>query len=55
MPKYDFTCMVCDKTIEIELPFTNSDAPLCEGCGHRMLKVYSAPGIHFKGSGWGGQ
>ena len=55
MPKYDFTCIECDKTVEVELPITSSETPACEGCGYHMIKSYTAPSIHFKGGGWGGQ
>lgn len=55
MPRYDFTCMECDKTVEKEMVFNSNEMPVCESCGNFMIKVFTPPAIHFKGGGWGGQ
>ena len=55
MPRYDFTCMHCDKSVEVKLAHDYTDAPMCDGCGNRMVKNYTPPAVHFKGGGWGGQ
>lgn len=54
MPKYDFVCVHCDRTVEMHMVFDSTDLPLCEVCGNRMTKVYTPPSVHFKGGGWGG-
>jgi len=55
MPRYDYSCIECDQTTEIEHGMNDTPTVPCPQCGYAMTKVYSAPGIHFKGSGWGGQ
>jgi len=55
MPKYDFGCVPCDKTVEVNMAFDDDSIPLCETCGNRMVKVYAPPAVHFKGGGWGGK
>lgn len=53
MPRYDFTCIPCDYTIEVNRSFEEADKELfCEKCGNKMNKVYGAVGIQFKGSGF---
>ena len=53
MPKYDFSCVTCDYTIEIQRSFEDSDKDvLCEKCGYKMSRVYGAVGVQFKGSGF---
>jgi putative FmdB family regulatory protein len=54
MPNYDFTCIPCDRTIEIHRAYNDTSGVVCEVCGGFMIKAFSAPGIHFKGGGWGG-
>jgi putative FmdB family regulatory protein len=55
MPKYDFTCIPCDSTVEMHLAFDSTDRPACEKCGEFMIKVYTPPAVQFNGGGWGGQ
>jgi len=55
MPKYDFTCMTCDKTIEMHMSFDSTERPVCKKCGNFMVKAFTSPAVHFKGGGWGGQ
>jgi putative FmdB family regulatory protein len=55
MPKYDFTCITCDKTIEMHMSFDAIERPICEKCGNFMVKAFTPPAVHFKGGGWGGQ
>jgi putative FmdB family regulatory protein len=52
MPKYEYACKSCGQRLEVVQSF--SDAPLteCEACGGALRKVYSAPAIAFKGSGF---
>lgn len=55
MPKYDFTCIKCDRTVEMHVSFSATDRPICQGCGEFMIKSFTPPSVHFKGGGWGGQ
>lgn len=48
MPYYDFECKTCVKIVET----TDPSQPVCTGCGSVMVRIYSAPPIHFKGSGF---
>jgi len=54
MPVYDYLCTACDHRADI-LHGINDPAPnFCPSCGAEgtMRKQFSAPSIHFKGSGW---
>jgi putative FmdB family regulatory protein len=54
MPIYDYLCSACDHRADI-LHGINDPGPLfCPSCGAEgtMRKQFSAPTIHFKGSGW---
>ena len=48
MPLYDFKCECCNEVIEINEP----DSPPCGICGNTMIRIWSAPAVHFKGSGF---
>jgi len=54
MPTYDFKCNACGITVEVFANVDDQAAPKCD-CGEMMQKVYSAPGIVFKGTGWAGK
>ena len=48
MPLYDFKCDYCTEVIEINEPVP----PSCGTCGNLMVRIWSAPAIQFKGSGF---
>ncbi len=48
MPLYDFKCEYCTEVIEINEPI----APACGTCGNLMKRIWSAPAVQFKGSGF---
>jgi putative FmdB family regulatory protein len=52
MPKYEYVCKSCGEHLEAVQSF--ADAPLteCPACGGVLRRVFSAPGIAFKGSGF---
>lgn len=52
MPKYEYACKSCGEHLEAVQSF--ADAPLteCPACGGPLRKVFSPPGIAFKGSGF---
>jgi putative FmdB family regulatory protein len=55
MPKYDFKCNECGSVVEHTLAYGENYGVVCNQCGGTMQKIFSAPSIHFKGGGWGGQ
>jgi putative FmdB family regulatory protein len=53
MPIYEYACIECDTKQEINRKVNEQETiPSCIACGYRMIRVYSAPGISFKGSGF---
>lgn len=49
--KYEYECRRCGR-IERDFPIGGApDKVLC-GCGRAARRVYSAPGIVFRGWGW---
>ena len=53
MPIYSFKCQMCNASVEVNVKITDDPvAGLC--CGIVMQRDYTAPAIHFKGTGWGG-
>ena len=54
MPVYEYRCGVCGGTQTVTEPITaEAVAPLC--CGQLADRVWSSPGVIFKGTGWGHQ
>jgi len=51
MPRYDFTCKVCDIHIEIEKSISDPHPELCN-CGGELVRVFTPVGVQFKGSGF---
>lgn len=49
MPRYDYQCEKCGMVTE------TTDNPESMGCtcGGLMMRLWSVPGIVFKGNGWG--
>lgn len=53
MPIYNFKCQMCNASAEIQIKITdNVIAPMC--CHIPMQRDFMAPGVIFKGTGWGG-
>lgn len=52
MPLYEYECQSCGRRTELLQRF--SDAPLttCPECGGKVRKLFSAPAVQFKGTGW---
>ncbi len=53
MPTYVYRCKRCGRIIEMERPFTESNAPppKCE-CGSETARVFTPPLIQFIGPGF---
>jgi len=53
MPLYEYLCENCQKKFEVIQKFSDEPVQVCRLCGGGPVeKQMSAPGIHFKGSGW---
>jgi putative FmdB family regulatory protein len=53
MPLYEFSCQSCGRTFERILPVDTDPSELRCPSGHRNARrVYSAPSVVFKGSGF---
>ena len=52
MPKYDYRCTSCGVVYERKEGFDALMEHACERCGGSACRVFVAPPILFKGSGW---
>ncbi len=52
MPKYEYACKSCGEHLEVAQSFTDAPLTECPACSGPLRKVYSAPAISFKGSGF---
>jgi putative FmdB family regulatory protein len=53
MPIYEYKCVKCQISMEMERSIHEEADPIC--CGESMRRVYGTFGITFKGNGWGHQ
>jgi putative FmdB family regulatory protein len=53
MANYDYKCRKCNTVVGVTHPVNDSPVILCANCGVKLMKVLSAPGLEFKGTGWG--
>jgi len=52
VPTYDYRCKACGQELEVFQSFTDDPLTTCEACGGELRKLFGAPGIAFKGSGF---
>lgn len=52
MPIYEYRCRDCDEALEVRQAFTDDDLTECPNCTGSLRKIFSTPGIAFKGSGF---
>ena len=52
MPKYEYACKSCGEHMEVVQSFADAALTECPSCTGPLRKVYGAPGISFKGSGF---
>jgi putative FmdB family regulatory protein len=53
MPSYDFSCSTCSQVFEKYIPFSGSLFDVSCPAGHKHARrIYRAPQVVFKGSGW---
>ncbi len=52
MPLYEYECQSCGERVEIIQKMSDPPYEHCPKCGGSMKKLFSAPAIQFKGSGF---
>jgi putative FmdB family regulatory protein len=52
MPTYEYACKACGHGLEAVQKFTDDPLTECPDCGGELRKVFRAPAIAFKGSGF---
>ncbi len=52
MPTYEYICKDCGHTFEIVRSMKDDALTVCPECGGTLRKVFGAPAISFKGSGF---
>jgi putative FmdB family regulatory protein len=52
MPAYDFKCRGCSRVFEVSRPASDDTAVPCPDCGGDTKRVFSAVGVHFRGTGF---
>lgn len=52
MPIYEYACQTCLRVTEVIHGRTAPGPDRCDACGGPLVKLMSAPAVHFKGSGW---
>lgn len=52
MPIYEYRCLKCEEVFEIIQKFSDDPLKKHQGCGGKVERLLSAPGLQFKGSGW---
>ncbi len=52
MPIYEYECTTCGLHFERRQSFGDTNVPACPNGHDRVQRLFSAPGIVFKGSGW---
>jgi len=56
MPKYDYSCKTCNKTMEIEHGMTENAPRRCDACGTELERLIAAnSSFQLKGAGWPGK
>jgi putative FmdB family regulatory protein len=52
MPLYDYACTQCGRTFEVRHGFDQTHQDPCPACGAAVRRVFNAPPVLFKGSGF---
>jgi putative FmdB family regulatory protein len=52
LPTYEYACKACGHRLEAVQKFTDDALTVCPDCGGALRKVFGAPGIVLKGSGF---
>ena len=51
VPLYEYECGQCGR-FELIKKFSDPVLSACPTCGREVQKLFSAPAVHFKGTGW---
>jgi putative FmdB family regulatory protein len=51
VPLYEYQCQTCGR-FEVIRKFSDPPLVVCPTCGGEVQKLFSAPAIQFKGTGW---
>jgi putative FmdB family regulatory protein len=52
MPLYEYKCAPCGKTFEVIQKFADEPLTIHPECGGEVVRLFSAPAFHLKGTGW---
>ena len=52
MPLYEYQCDTCAHRFEVIQKFSDPPVEVGPKCGGPVKKLFSAPAIQFKGTGW---
>src|SRR5580692_11307308 len=52
MPLYEYKCGSCGKTFEVIQKFADEPLKVHPECGGEVVRLFSAPAFHLKGTGW---
>ena len=52
MPIYDYRCDHCGHAFSAVQSFKDTPLEKCPNCGKRPRRLFTAPALVFKGSGW---
>src|ERR1700689_5335241 len=52
MPLYEYKCASCGKTFEVIQKFADDPLKIHPECGGEVVRLFSAPAFHLKGTGW---
>lgn len=52
MPLYEYECQSCGRRTELLQRFGDQPLTTCPECGGKVRKLFSAPAVQFKGTGW---
>lgn len=52
MPTYSYRCTECGVAFDVQQSFSDDSLTVCEACGGKLRKLFSAVGVTFNGSGF---
>ncbi|MBM3783962.1 MAG: zinc ribbon domain-containing protein [Acidobacteria bacterium] len=52
MPLYEYRCAQCEEVFEVRQKFADEPLTTHVKCGGKVVRLLSAPGLQFKGSGF---
>ena len=56
MPNYEYSCKECGTYGSVYRTYKEDDSGMqCPKCKIDMVRVFTVPGISFKGDGWAGK